>query len=218
MRPRNSGARKVSFSAVEGESRIDRVDIALILLFADHVQRLTETLIVDDLALAQEADDIAHVGIVNELEDVVIGDTRLLLSCHILRKIGDRVTDRLDGRGGKGHTVCGGRIDTDRMVDKIGIQPGIDDLLRREPAGELFYKLAHHLHMRELIRSLMMELIKPKDVKPMKPLGHLEQMLMNGEITEEEYKKKKAWYVETLLELYIKDIITEEELKEKLNK
>ena len=52
----------------------------------------------------------------------------------------------------------------------------------------------------------------------MKPLGHLEQMLMNGEITEEEYKKKKAWYVETLLELYIKDIITEEELKERLNK
>lgn len=49
-------------------------------------------------------------------------------------------------------------------------------------------------------------------------LGHLEEMLMNGEISEEEYKKKKAWYVETLLELYVKDIITEEELKEKLNK
>lgn len=49
-------------------------------------------------------------------------------------------------------------------------------------------------------------------------IGHLEQMLMNGEITEDEYKKKKAWYVETLLELYVKDIITEEELKEKLNK
>ena len=49
-------------------------------------------------------------------------------------------------------------------------------------------------------------------------LGHLEKQLMAGEITKEEYKKKKAWYVETLLELYIKDIITEEELKEKLNK
>ena len=49
-------------------------------------------------------------------------------------------------------------------------------------------------------------------------LGRLEKMFMNGEITEEEYKKKKAWYVETLLELYIKDIITEEELKERLNK
>ena len=41
-------------------------------------------------------------------------------------------------------------------------------------------------------------------------IGHLEQMLMNGEITEEEYKKKKAVYVETLLELFIKDIISEE--------
>ena len=42
-------------------------------------------------------------------------------------------------------------------------------------------------------------------------------MLMNGEITEEEYKKKKAVYVDTILEMYIKDIITEEEMKEKLN-
>ena len=65
----------------------------------------------------------------------------------------------------------------------------------------------------------MMEMIKNPMMKGMiGMLGHLEQMLMNGEITEEEYKKKKAWYVETLLELYIKDIISEEELKEKLNK
>lgn len=49
-------------------------------------------------------------------------------------------------------------------------------------------------------------------------LGHLEKMLMEGQIDENEYKKKKAWYVETLLELYIKDIITEEEFKERLNK
>lgn len=51
----------------------------------------------------------------------------------------------------------------------------------------------------------------------MNTLGHLEQMLMNQEISEEEYKKKKAVYVETILELYIKDIISEEEMKEKLN-
>lgn len=51
----------------------------------------------------------------------------------------------------------------------------------------------------------------------MNTLGKLEQLLMNGEITEEEYKKKKAVYVETILELYIKDIISEEEMKKKLN-
>ena len=51
----------------------------------------------------------------------------------------------------------------------------------------------------------------------MNALGHLEKLLMNGEITEEEYKHKKAVYVQTILELFIKDIITEEEMKEKLN-
>lgn len=49
-------------------------------------------------------------------------------------------------------------------------------------------------------------------------LGKLELMLKLGVLTEEEYQKKKAWYVETLLELYLWDLITEDELKEKLNK
>lgn len=51
----------------------------------------------------------------------------------------------------------------------------------------------------------------------MKTLGFLEQQLLAGEITEEEYKEKKAVYIETLLELYINDIITKEQLYEKLN-
>lgn len=51
----------------------------------------------------------------------------------------------------------------------------------------------------------------------MNALGYLEQLLLSGEITEEEYKEKKTVYVETLLELYIKDIINKEELYEKLN-
>lgn len=51
----------------------------------------------------------------------------------------------------------------------------------------------------------------------MKIIGHLEQMLMNGEITEEEYKERKAVYVETILELYIKGIIDKEKMQEKLN-
>ena len=49
-------------------------------------------------------------------------------------------------------------------------------------------------------------------------IGKLEQRLLDGEITEEEYKEKKAAYVETILELYCMDIITKEEMYEKLNK
>lgn len=52
----------------------------------------------------------------------------------------------------------------------------------------------------------------------MNALGHLEKMLLAGEISEEEYKYKKAVYVETILELYIKGIISKEQMQEKLNK
>ena len=52
----------------------------------------------------------------------------------------------------------------------------------------------------------------------MNTIGKLEQRLLAGEITEEEYKEKKALYIETILELYCMDIITNEEMYEKLNK
>ena len=54
-------------------------------------------------------------------------------------------------------------------------------------------------------------------VNKLNTLGKLEQLLMEGKITEEEYKEKKAVYVETILELYCLDIITKEEMYAKLN-
>ena len=52
----------------------------------------------------------------------------------------------------------------------------------------------------------------------MNMLGNLERMLLAGEITEEEYKKKKTIYVELVFELYCLDLITKEEMYERLNK
>ena len=52
----------------------------------------------------------------------------------------------------------------------------------------------------------------------MNMLGNLERMLLAGEITEEEYKKKKTIYVELIFELYCLDLITKEEMYERLNK
>lgn len=51
----------------------------------------------------------------------------------------------------------------------------------------------------------------------MNALGKLEQLLMSGEITEDEYRERKAVYVETILELYVMGIIDEVEMKSKLN-
>ena len=60
------------------------------------------------------------------------------------------------------------------------------------------------------IRTSLLEMIKM--------LGKLEKMLLEGKITEDEYKEKKTIYIETLLDLYIRDIITKEQLYEKINK
>ena len=51
----------------------------------------------------------------------------------------------------------------------------------------------------------------------MNTLGKLEQLLLAGEITEEEYKERKEIYVETILELYVMGIISKETMYEKLN-
>ena len=51
----------------------------------------------------------------------------------------------------------------------------------------------------------------------MNTLGKLETMLLNGEITETEYKERKEVYIETILELYVKGIISKEQLNQKLN-
>lgn len=48
-------------------------------------------------------------------------------------------------------------------------------------------------------------------------LGHLEKLLLEGQITEEEYREKKAVYVETILEMYVQGIISKEQMQEKLN-
>ncbi len=51
----------------------------------------------------------------------------------------------------------------------------------------------------------------------MNALGHLEKMLMSGEISENEYKERKEVYVETILQLYVMGIITKEQMLAKLN-
>ena len=51
----------------------------------------------------------------------------------------------------------------------------------------------------------------------MNTLGHLEQLLLKGQISAEEYRKRKAVYVEQILELYVKGIIDADEMREKLN-
>lgn len=71
-----------------------------------------------------------------------------------------------------------------------------------------------------------MDIVTPNRKKPyistegkneMNTLGLLETLLVANMITVEEYKERKAVYVEAMLELYCLGIITQEQMNEKLN-
>ena len=87
-----------------------------------------------------------------------------------------------------------------------------------QDAQQAYIHLIRATTIQNLIEGIKAVEVQPEENPHQFPIGHLEQKLMNGEITEEEYTKKKVLYVETLYELFIKDYITEEELKERLNK
>ena len=61
------------------ESRVYGVDVFLVQLFRGQAQGLAKALVVDDLPLAQEAYDIAYVGVIAEAKNVVIGGAGFLL-------------------------------------------------------------------------------------------------------------------------------------------
>ena len=66
-----------SFLQIDG--RIHAVDIALIEFPAQKFDGLTKPLEMDDLPLPEEFDDIVHIRVVGEPQDVVVGDPCLLL-------------------------------------------------------------------------------------------------------------------------------------------
>jgi hypothetical protein len=56
-----------------------------------------------------------------------------------------------------------------------------------------------------------------RELKPLQTLGKLERLLMDGKITEEEYRERKATYVELILEMYCLGILDREQLYKKIN-
>ena len=63
------------------------VDILVIGTLLNAAQAIGKALVVDDLALTQKLDGIAHVGVIRQTQNVVVGHARLLL-----RGIDDRTT------------------------------------------------------------------------------------------------------------------------------
>lgn len=114
--------------------------------------RFAEALEVDDLPLPQEADDIVHIRVVRQAQNVIVGEAGLLLGGQVLSQVGDGVAGGLDGAGGPWEAGGGGGIDAGGVVHKVGGESGVcPDLLVGEVPGQLVDDSRHHFHMAQLL-------------------------------------------------------------------
>lgn len=123
----------------------------LIEMITGDFQGFAETLEMDDLSLPQEAQRRKDGGVIGQVDEIFIGGACLLFGCHILIEIGDGVALGLEIGGGEGDTCGRGGINPQAMIDIIGIQPGGEDLILRQPLGELVDDGTHHFQMRQFL-------------------------------------------------------------------
>ena len=67
------------------EGGVGEVDVFGVHFLLAQAQAFAEALEVNDLPLPQKADDVVHVRVVGQAEDVVIGQAGLLLCCAFVR-------------------------------------------------------------------------------------------------------------------------------------
>ena len=79
----HSGAGLRGGGAVKGG--VGKIDVFGIHLLLTQPQALAKALEVDDLPLPQEADDVVHIGIIAETQNVIVGDPGLLFWCDSVR-------------------------------------------------------------------------------------------------------------------------------------
>ena len=81
--------------------------------------RFAEALVMDYLALSEQADRVADVRVVGETEDIVVGCAGFLLCGEVFVKVGYDVALRLEIGRGERSSRGGDRVDAGRMVNEV---------------------------------------------------------------------------------------------------
>ena len=107
----------------------------------------------DDLPLPQVADGIAHVRVLHHPQDVVVGAPGLLFGTQVLRQVGDHIPLGLEFAGVEGDAPGGLGPDAGGVVNVVGAEAALLDLLGGEIAGQLVDDGRHDLHVGQLLRA-----------------------------------------------------------------
>ena len=74
------------------KSRIHEVNIFLVQFFTQQLNCLTETLEVNNFPGTQELNDVIHIRVVADSQNIIVGSASLLLCGQIFRQISNWIT------------------------------------------------------------------------------------------------------------------------------
>ena len=92
-----------------------------------------------DFSLSEELYDVVYVGVIRETEDVIIGNSCLLLGGEVLVQVAQRVPLRGYGHRIKGLARCGAGIYSRTVGDIVLIKASRLYLVGGEIARQLIY-------------------------------------------------------------------------------
>lgn len=107
----------------------------------------------NDFPLPKETDDIVHIRVVRQAQDVVVGKAGLLLRSQILGQIRDNVARDLHGGGRPGIARGELGIYASGVVHKISVESRSFDLVIIQVSSELMDQSAYHFQVTKFLRT-----------------------------------------------------------------
>lgn len=104
-----------------------------------------------DLARTQELERLAHVRVVDQAQQIVVGGAGFLLGGQILKQVGDRVALALQCGSRERNTGRRLRVDAGRVVDEVSVKAAFLNLLRRQVTRQLIDDRGDHLLMGQFL-------------------------------------------------------------------
>lgn len=130
---------------------VEGIKVSAVQFILRSSQTFTEPLIVNHLPLPEELNRLAHIIVLDNAENIVIGGSGFLLCRHILMKIRNYIPLGLKLAGIKGNSS--GRLGPDRrsMVNIIRAKALFYQLFGSQVSGELMNDGGNNFKMRQFL-------------------------------------------------------------------
>lgn len=141
------------------DRRVHIVHILLIQLFPQQLAGLAKPLEMNDFPLPQELDNVIHIRVIREPQDVVISCAGFLFGRHILHKVRHGIALDLHGRSAPGGSCGGGGVDACGVIHEVGGERRVFHLIIFQVPGQLMHDRADHFQVPQFFRAYIVMLV-----------------------------------------------------------